>query len=79
MANFHRSLNDIMDKIIGVLGGDQLGRMLQEAANRLNVKTITLEKDLTLLPSRSTLAQPMLMMLLQTPLPFVSLLNNMMS
>ena len=33
-----------MDKIIGVLGRDQLGRMLQEAANGLNVKTITLEK-----------------------------------
>lgn len=31
-------------KIIGVLGRDQLGRMLQEAANGLNVKTITLEK-----------------------------------
>ena len=24
-----------------MLGGDQLGRMLQDAANRLNVKTIT--------------------------------------
>ena len=36
MANFHRPLN--------VLEGDQLGRMLQEAANRLNVKTNTLEK-----------------------------------
>ncbi|KAK3174892.1 hypothetical protein OEA41_002138 [Lepraria neglecta] len=44
MANFHRPLNDIMNKTIGVLGGDQLGTMLQEAANRLNVKTITLEK-----------------------------------
>lgn len=68
-----------MDKIIGVLGRDQLGRMLQEAANGLDVKTITLEKGLTLPPSRSTLAQHMLMVLLKILLPFVSLLNDMTS
>lgn len=33
-----------MDKTIGVLGGGQLGRMLAEAANRLNIKVITLDK-----------------------------------
>ena len=32
-----------MDKTVGVLGGGQLGRMLQEAASRLNVKLITLD------------------------------------
>ena len=32
-----------MEKTVGVLGGGQLGRMLQEAANRLNVKLITLD------------------------------------
>ena len=32
-----------MDRTIGVLGGGQLGRMLQEAANRLNVNLITLD------------------------------------
>ena len=35
-----------MDKTVGVLGGGQLGRMLQEAANRLNVKLITLDNGL---------------------------------
>lgn len=34
-----------MDKTIGVLGGGQLGRMLAEAANRLNIKIIALDKD----------------------------------
>lgn len=34
-----------MDKIIGVLGGGQLGRMLTEAANRLNIKIITLDAE----------------------------------
>ncbi|CCE65087.1 hypothetical protein TPHA_0J02670 [Tetrapisispora phaffii CBS 4417] len=31
-------------KTLGILGGGQLGRMLVEAANRLNVKTVILEK-----------------------------------
>ena len=35
-----------MDKTVGVLGGVQLDRMLQEAANRLNVKLITLDNGL---------------------------------
>ncbi|QPG73360.1 Bifunctional purine biosynthetic protein ade1 [Brettanomyces nanus] len=30
-------------KVVGILGGGQLGRMLVEAANRLNVKTVILE------------------------------------
>ena len=34
-----------MDKTIGVLGGGQLGRMLQEAANRLNINLITLDVE----------------------------------
>ena len=34
-----------MDKTIGVLGGGQLGRMLTEAANRLNVKILTLDAE----------------------------------
>jgi phosphoribosylaminoimidazole carboxylase len=33
-----------MDKVVGILGGGQLGRMLTEAANRLNIKVITLDK-----------------------------------
>jgi phosphoribosylaminoimidazole carboxylase len=33
-----------MDKTVGVLGGGQLGRMLGEAANRLNIKLIFLDK-----------------------------------
>lgn len=32
-----------MDKTIGILGGGQLGRMLTEAANRLNVSVVTLD------------------------------------
>ena len=32
-----------MDKTIGILGGGQLGRMLTEAANRLNIRVLTLE------------------------------------
>ena len=32
-----------MDKTVGVLGGGQLGRMLAEAANRLNVRVIFLD------------------------------------
>ncbi|MCJ1463609.1 phosphoribosylaminoimidazole carboxylase ade2 [Pseudocyphellaria aurata] len=32
-----------MDKTIGVLGGGQLGRMLTEAASRLNIKVVTLD------------------------------------
>lgn len=32
-----------MDKTIGVLGGGQLGRMLTEAANRLNINVVTLD------------------------------------
>lgn len=31
-------------KVVGILGGGQLGRMIVEAANRLNVKTVILEK-----------------------------------
>ncbi|MCJ1309348.1 phosphoribosylaminoimidazole carboxylase ade2 [Agyrium rufum] len=34
-----------MDKVIGVLGGGQLGRMLTEAANRLNIKIVTLDTE----------------------------------
>ena len=34
-----------MDKVVGVLGGGQLGRMLSEAANRLNIKIITLDAE----------------------------------
>ena len=34
-----------MDKTIGVLGGGQLGRMLTEAANRLNIKIINLDAE----------------------------------
>lgn len=34
-----------MDKIIGVLGGGQLGRMFMEAANRLNIQVNILDKD----------------------------------
>jgi phosphoribosylaminoimidazole carboxylase len=34
-----------MEKTVGVLGGGQLGRMLAEAANRLNVMLIILDKD----------------------------------
>lgn len=32
-----------MDKTIGVLGGGQLGRMLTEAASKLNIKVVTLD------------------------------------
>lgn len=32
-----------MDKTVGILGGGQLGRLLTEAANRLNIKTVTLD------------------------------------
>src|ERR1700712_4750735 len=34
-----------MDKTVGVLGGGQLGRMFAEAANRLNIKVLFLDKD----------------------------------
>lgn len=34
-----------MNKTVGVLGGGQLGRMLTEAANRLNIKIITLDAE----------------------------------
>ncbi|KAL8840922.1 MAG: hypothetical protein Q9170_001115 [Blastenia crenularia] len=34
-----------MEKTVGVLGGGQLGRMLTEAANRLNIKVITLDAE----------------------------------
>ncbi|KAG4305123.1 hypothetical protein PORY_001293 [Pneumocystis oryctolagi] len=33
------------NRIIGILGGGQLGRMLVEAAHRLNIKTIILDPD----------------------------------
>ncbi|MCJ1243597.1 phosphoribosylaminoimidazole carboxylase ade2 [Trapelia coarctata] len=34
-----------MDRTVGVLGGGQLGRMLTEAANRLNIKVVTLDAE----------------------------------
>jgi len=34
-----------MGKTVGILGGGQLGRMLTEAANRLNVKIVTLDSE----------------------------------
>jgi len=34
-----------MDRTLGVLGGGQLGRMLTEAANRLNIKIVTLDAE----------------------------------
>ena len=34
-----------MDKTVGVLGGGQLGRMLTEAANRLNINIVTLDAE----------------------------------
>ncbi|KAL9118583.1 MAG: hypothetical protein Q9187_004870 [Circinaria calcarea] len=34
-----------MDRCVGILGGGQLGRMLTEAANRLNIKTVTLDAE----------------------------------
>lgn len=34
-----------MDKTVGVLGGGQLGRMLTEAANRCNIKMVTLDAE----------------------------------
>ena len=34
-------------KTIGILGGGQLGRMIVEAAHRLNIKTIILQLRLT--------------------------------
>ena len=34
-----------MDKVVGVLGGGQLGRMFMEAANRLNIQVNILDKD----------------------------------
>lgn len=36
-----------MDRTVGVLGGGQLGRMLTEAANRLNIKIVTLDAENT--------------------------------
>jgi phosphoribosylaminoimidazole carboxylase len=32
-----------MEKVVGILGGGQLGRMLTEAANRLNIKVVSLD------------------------------------
>lgn len=34
-----------MNKTVGVLGGGQLGRMLTEAANRLNIEVVTLDAE----------------------------------
>ena len=34
-----------MDRCVGILGGGQLGRMLTEAANRLNIKVVTLDTE----------------------------------
>lgn len=34
-----------MDKTVGILGGGQLGLMLTEAANNLNVKVVTLDRE----------------------------------
>lgn len=45
-----------MDKTVGVLGGGQLGRMLTEAANRLNVKIVTLDGEGS--PAKQINAQP---------------------
>ena len=45
-----------MDKTIGVLGGGQLGRMLTEAANRLNVKIVTLDAEAS--PAKQINANP---------------------
>ncbi len=45
-----------MDKTIGVLGGGQLGRMLTEAANRLNVKVVTLDAESS--PAKQINAHP---------------------
>ena len=41
-----------MDKTVGILGGGQLGRMLTEAANRLNVKVVILGEFLQSLDLR---------------------------
>lgn len=45
-----------MDKTIGILGGGQLGRMLTEAANRLNVRVVTLDAG-EVCPSKQINAQ----------------------
>ena len=45
-----------MDKTIGVLGGGQLGRMLTEAANRLNITILTLDNEAS--PAKQINAQP---------------------
>ncbi|KAK3071200.1 phosphoribosylaminoimidazole carboxylase ade2, partial [Coniosporium uncinatum] len=45
-----------MEKTVGVLGGGQLGRMFAEAANRLNVKVIYLDKENT--PAKQITARP---------------------
>jgi phosphoribosylaminoimidazole carboxylase len=34
-----------MDKTVGILGGGQLGRMLTEAANRLNIRVVSLDRE----------------------------------
>ena len=41
----------MMENTIGVLGGGQLGRMLTEAANRLNIKVVTLGELLLQFPT----------------------------
>ena len=45
-----------MDKRIGVLGGGQLGRMLTEAANRLNIAIVSLDSKDS--PAKQINAQP---------------------
>ncbi|MCJ1263243.1 phosphoribosylaminoimidazole carboxylase ade2 [Lobaria immixta] len=45
-----------MDKKIGVLGGGQLGRMLTEAASRLNINVLTLDRPMC--PAKQISARP---------------------
>ena len=45
-----------MDKTVGILGGGQLGRMLTEAANRLNIRVLTL--DAANAPAKQVAAHP---------------------
>ncbi|KAL9017742.1 MAG: hypothetical protein Q9185_004941 [Variospora sp. 1 TL-2023] len=46
-----------MDKTVGVLGGGQLGRMLTEVANRLNIKIVTLDAENA--PAKQVNANPL--------------------
>lgn len=42
-ANYPLLFQDMDNKTIGILGGGQLGRMIVEAAHRLNIKTVILD------------------------------------